>query len=98
MRMTSSLPVNRKNYWRKRSNPSSSNFCKNEDLNSSLYAGNVVWQMHRCLAASVPALRLWDTRVGEECGRTATQVCQSELLKKGKGVPCCRDTRSSCCR
>src|SRR6516225_1751273 len=30
---TSSLPVGRKNYWKGKSNPSLSNFCKNEGLN-----------------------------------------------------------------
>ena len=33
MRTTSSSPVGRKNYWKRRSNPSLSNFCKNEGLN-----------------------------------------------------------------
>ena len=33
MRMTSSSPVERKNYWKEKSNPSSSSFCKNEGLN-----------------------------------------------------------------
>src|SRR4029453_2819759 len=32
MRTTSSSPVNRKSYWKGKSNPSSSNFCKSEDL------------------------------------------------------------------
>src|SRR5207253_10642307 len=33
-RMTLSSPVNRKNYWKERFNPSSSSSCKNEVLNS----------------------------------------------------------------
>src|ERR1700676_2752921 len=33
-RMTSSSPVNRKNYWKEKSSPSSSSSCKNEVLNS----------------------------------------------------------------
>src|SRR6267143_2295122 len=36
MRMTSSTPVSRKNYWKERSNPSSSSSYKNEVLNSLL--------------------------------------------------------------
>src|SRR5580658_10119271 len=32
MRTTSSSPVNRKSYWKGKSNPSSSNFCKSEGL------------------------------------------------------------------
>src|ERR1700751_3245215 len=32
-RTTSSSPVNRKNYWKERSNPSSSSSCKNEVWN-----------------------------------------------------------------
>ena len=34
MRMTSSSPVNRRNYWKEKSSPWSSAFCKNEVLNS----------------------------------------------------------------
>src|SRR5215831_10212447 len=33
-RMTSSSPVNRKNYWKEKSSPWSSSSCKNEVLNS----------------------------------------------------------------
>ena len=33
--MTSSSPANRKNYWKERSNPSLSSFCKNEGLELS---------------------------------------------------------------
>ena len=35
-RMTSSSPVNRENYWKERSDPSSSSSCKNEVLENSL--------------------------------------------------------------
>src|SRR5262249_26717639 len=36
MRMISSSPVNRKSYWKRRSNPWSSSFCRNEGWNSLL--------------------------------------------------------------
>src|SRR6266481_991440 len=43
-RMTSSSPVNRKNYWKEKSSPWSSSSCKNEVLNS---LRRVLWTLAR---------------------------------------------------
>src|SRR5260370_19859903 len=70
MRMTLSLPVNRKNYWKERSNPSSSSFCKNEDSNSL--------QQRQSLRTSRKAL----TSSDKTCADISTENCSSSPPRK----------------
>src|SRR5260370_38514259 len=70
MRRTSSLQVNRKNYWKERSNPSSSSFCKNEDSNSL--------QQRQSLRTSRKAL----TSSDKTCADISTENCSSSPPRK----------------
>ena len=69
MRMTSS-PVNRKNYWKEKSSPSSSNSCENEVSNS---------------LRPRPSLRTWSTALifsDKTCADTLTGNCSSSLPRR----------------
>ena len=70
MRMTSSSPVNRKNYWKEKSSPWSSNSCKNEVLNS---------------LRQRPSLRTWSMALissDKTCADTLTENCSSSLPRR----------------
>ena len=70
MRMTSSSPVNRKNYWKEKSNPSSSSSCKNEVLNS---------------LRRRQSLRTWSTALissDKTCADILTGNCSSSLPRR----------------
>jgi len=70
MRMTSSSPVNRKNYWKEKSSPSSSNSCENEVSNS---------------LRPRPSLRTWSTALifsDKTCADTLTGNCSSSLPRR----------------
>src|SRR5258708_808490 len=69
-RMTSSSPVNQKNYWKEKSSPSSSNFCKNEVLNS---------------LRQRPSSRTWSMALissDKTCADTLTENCSSSLPRR----------------
>src|SRR6266436_6608326 len=69
-RMTSSSPVNRKNYWKEKSNPSSSSSCKNGGLNSLLRR---------------PSLRTWSKALissDKTCADILTGNCSSSLPRR----------------
>src|ERR1700675_648382 len=69
-RMTSSSPVNRKNYWKEKSNPSSSSSCKYEVLSSLLRR---------------PSLRTWSTALissDKMCADIPTGNCSSRLPRR----------------
>src|SRR5258708_32098876 len=72
-RMTSSSPVNRKNYWQEKSNPSSSSSCKNGGLNSLLRR---------------PSLRTWSKALissDKTCADILTGNCSSSLPRRMLG-------------
>ena len=69
-RMTSSSPANRKNYWKEKSSPWSSIFCKNEVLNS---------------LRRRPSLRTWSTALissDKTCADILTGNCSSSLPRR----------------
>src|SRR6266446_4307581 len=69
-RMTSSSPVNRKNYWQEKSSPWSSSSCKNEVLNS---------------LRQRPSLRTWSTALissDKMCAGIPTGNCSSCLPRR----------------
>ena len=69
-RMTSSSPVNRKNYWKEKSSPWSSSSCKNEVLNS---------------LRRRQSLRTWSTALissDKTCADIPTGNCSSSLPRR----------------
>src|SRR6266481_7408362 len=73
MRMTSSSPVNRKNYWKERSNHSLCSSCKNEVLNS---------------LRRRPSLRTWSKALissDKTCADILTENCSSSLPRRMLG-------------
>src|SRR6266478_7672928 len=69
-RMISSSPVNRKNYWKERSNPWSSSSCENEVLNS---------------LRRRQSLRMWSTALissDKTCADILTGNCSSSLPRR----------------
>src|SRR3984893_16982077 len=69
-RMTSSSPVNRKNYWKEKSSPWSSSSCKNEVLNS---------------LPRRQSLRTWTVALissDKTCADTLTENCSSSLPRR----------------
>src|SRR5437773_10738589 len=84
-RMTSSSPVNRKNYWQEKSSPWSSSSCKNEVLN---------------FLRRRPSLRTWSTALissDKTCADILTGNCSSSLPRRMLKLPGWHPTNHQSC-